>query len=78
MKPTGIVTDSHSSIGAGEARRLGVRVLPMPFYIDNECFYENVTLTRQEFFRLLDSGARITTSQPAPAEVMENWDQALE
>ena len=36
MKPTGIVTDSHSSIGAGEARRLGVRVLPMPFYIDNE------------------------------------------
>lgn len=78
MKPTGIVTDSHSSIGAGEARRLGVRVLPMPFYIDNECFYENVTLTRQEFFRRLDSGARITTSQPAPAEVMEIWDQALE
>lgn len=77
MKPIGIVTDSHSSIGAEEAKRLGIQVLPMPFYIDDECFYENVTLTREEFFQRLDSGARITTSQPAPAEVMGIWDQAL-
>ena len=78
MKPTGIVTDSHSSIGKEEAQRLGILVLPMPFYIDDECFYENITLTREMFFERLDSGAHITTSQPAPADVTDIWDQALE
>lgn len=77
MKPIGIVTDSHSSISQQEAERLGILVLPMPFYIDGECFYEGVTLSREEFFAHLHSGAQITTSQPSPAEVMAIWDKAL-
>ena len=31
----GVVTDSHSSITQKEAEKLGIYVLPMPFYIDN-------------------------------------------
>ncbi len=77
MKPIGIVTDSHSSISQQEAERLGILVLPMPFYIDGECYYEGVTLSREEFFTRLHSGAQITTSQPSPAEVMAIWDKAL-
>lgn len=77
-KSVGIVTDSHSGISQEEAARLGIMVLPMPFYIDGQCYYEDVTLSREEFFRKLDSGAEITTSQPSPAEVMKLWDQALE
>lgn len=77
MKAIGIVTDSHSSITRDEAERLGVWVLPMPFYIGDECFYEGLSLTRQEFFEKLDSGAEISTSQPSPADVMGLWDQAL-
>jgi len=73
----GIVTDSHSGISQTEAERFGVRILPMPFSINGECFYENVNLTREEFFRRLDSGAEISTSQPSPAEVMKMWDEAL-
>jgi len=76
-KPIGIVTDSHSSISQEEAGRLGIFVLPMPFYIDGECTYEGVSLTREEFFKKQEAGADVSTSQPAPAEVMEIWDKAL-
>ena len=78
MKETGIVTDSHSSIGQEKAEELGIMVLPMPFYIGEECFYEGVTLSREKFFQKLDSGVEITTSQPSPTEVMKLWDRALE
>ena len=78
MKSIGIITDSHSSISQEEAKKLGIFVLPMPFYIDGRCFYEGVDLTREEFFEKQAAGAEVSTSQPAPAEVMEMWDQALE
>lgn len=77
MKPVGIVTDSHSSITQEEAKRLGIWVLPMPFMIGDTCYYEDVTLTRTQFFEKLDSGAEISTSQPAPGDVMKLWDEAL-
>lgn len=55
MKKIGIVTDSHSSISQEEAKKLGIFVLPMPFYIDGECYYESVTLSRELFFEKLTS-----------------------
>ena len=78
MKSIGVVTDSHSSITQAEARRLGIYVLPMPFYIDGQVYYEDITLSREDFFEKLDSGADISTSQPSPSEVMQLWDKALE
>lgn len=78
MKAIGVVTDSHSSISQELAQELGIFVLPMPFYIDDVCYYENITLTREEFFQKLDSGARISTSQPSPEAVTKLWDQALQ
>lgn len=77
MNPIGVVTDSHSSITSQQAKDLGILVLPMPFYIDDTCYYEDVTLTREEFFRKLDSGAAISTSQPSPEAVTQLWDKAL-
>lgn len=77
MKPIGIIADSHSSISQKTAKELGITVLPAPFYIDGNCYYEDVTLTREQFFEKLESGAEITTSQPSPAEVTELWDRGL-
>lgn len=72
-----IITDSYSSISQKEAESLGVRVIPMPFLVDGtECF-EDVDLSREEFFRKLSQGASVSTSQPSPTQVMEAWDQAL-
>lgn len=78
MTSIGIVTDSHSGITQKEAEELGIFVLPMPFYLNEECFYEDITLTRAEFFEKLQTGAEFTTSQPSPGEVMKLWDKALE
>lgn len=76
MKSIGIMTDSHSGISQKEAERLGIRVLPMPFYIGEKCCYEG-ELTRQEFFELLRTGDRVTTSQPSPESLMRAWRKML-
>lgn len=78
MKKIGIVTDSHSSLSPAEAQRLGVHVLPMPFTIDGVDYLEGVTLSREEFFAHQRAGAAISTSQPAPADVLALWDRLLE
>ena len=78
MKPIGVLADSHSSVAQSEAAQLGIRVLPAPFYIEEECFYEDVTLSREELYRKLDEGANVNTSQSSPADVMRFWDEALE
>ena len=78
MKKIAVVTDSHSSISPAEANVLGVYVLPMPFDIDGQDYFEGVNLTRQQFFGYQRAGATIGTSQPAPAAVMELWDKLLQ
>lgn len=77
MKPIGIVTDSTSSITPAMAEELGIMVLPMPFYIDGECYYENAGLSREDFFASQKAEKNISTSQPSPEEVTGCWDKAL-
>ena len=45
-----IVTDSNSGITQSEAKELGISVLSMPFYINEELFYEDITLSQEEFY----------------------------
>ena len=71
------MTDSHSGIVPQMADELGIRVLPMPFYVDDECFYEEVSITRAEFFTQLNAGKKVSTSQASPADVMEFWREGL-
>lgn len=78
MGTTGIVTDSHSGISQEEAQKLGIFVLPMPFYMNETCYYEGVNITRAEFLERLGRLENISTSQPSPEAVMELWDRALE
>ncbi len=77
MKKVGLATDSHSGISPQEATRLGIRVLPMPFFIEEECYYEGVSITREAFFEALNSGKAVSTSQPSPEAVMELWKDML-
>lgn len=78
MKKVAIATDSNSGITQAEAQTLGIRVLPMPFYINEELFFEDVTLTQEAFYRRLAEDADISTSQPSPGDVTDLWDQLLE
>lgn len=78
MESIGVITDSHSGISPNEATKLGIMVLPMPFYFGEECYYEEVSITREDFFSRLNSGDRVSTSQPSPEEVMNIWREGLE
>ena len=77
MGKIAVVTDSNSGITQEKGKELGVHVLPMPFYIDGELFLEDITLTQEAFYEKLASDCEISTSQPAPGEVMEFWDKLL-
>ena len=77
MNQTAIVTDSNSGITQAEAKALGITVLPMPFFINEELFFEEVTLSQEEFYRHLEEDSNISTSQPAPGNVTDLWDTLL-
>ncbi len=77
MGKIAIVTDSNSGITQRQARVMGIYVLPMPFYINGDMYYEDITLTQEEFYQRLAEEADISTSQPSPADVMEMWDDIL-
>lgn len=77
MSKVAIVTDSNSGITQADGKEMGVFVLPMPFYIDEELFFEEITLTQEEFYQKMESDADIKTSQPAPGDVMKLWDDIL-
>ena len=74
---TAIVTDSNSGITQTQARELGVFVLPMPFTINGQDYYEDINLTQREFYEKLKEGSNISTSQPSPESVTNLWDEIL-
>lgn len=78
MGKIAVVTDSNSGITQAAAKELGIFVLPMPFYIDGQLYFEDIDLTQEQFYEKLTNDAEISTSQPAVGDVMELWDRLLE
>ena len=78
MGKIAVITDSNSGITQKQAEQYGVVVVPMPFLIAGETYFEDVTLTHDAFFARLQEDVEISTSQPSPETVMEIWDKALE
>ena len=58
MAKIAIATDSNSGITQSQGKELGIFVLPMPFYINDELFLEDVTLTQAEFYARLERELR--------------------
>lgn len=73
-----IVTDTNSGLDAQTARELDISLIPMPVILDGETYFENETITPQEFFQRLKAGADVSTSQPAPGTLMDCWEALLE
>lgn len=78
MGKVAIVTDSNSGITQEQAKEYGVNVLPMPFFINGETFFEDIDLSQEEFYERLEGNADISTSMPAVGSVTELWDKLLE
>ena len=77
MGKIAIVTDSNSGITQDEGRKLGISVVPMPFYINEKLYLEGITLSQEEFYERLKNDEPISTSQPSPADICGLWDTLL-
>ena len=77
MSKVAILTDSNSGITQAQAKDYGVFVIPMPFYIDGELYYEDIDLTQDQFYEKLTQGGEITTSMPITGNLMDTWDKLL-
>lgn len=72
-----IMTDSNSGITQDEGLAMGVKVLPMPFLIGDETFFEDIDFTQEEFYEKLGGEGEVSTSQPSPEAVTSAWDELL-
>ena len=77
MSKIAIVTDSNSGITQERGKELGIFVLPMPFYIDGNLYFEDISLTQEDFYKKLQDDADISTSKPSPGDLMDFWENIL-
>lgn len=73
-----VMTDTNSGMTPEEARQAGVFLLAMPFTVDGRECFEHLDISHEEFYRQQLSGAQISSSQPAPAALLDMWDTILE
>lgn len=72
-----VMTDSNSGITQEEGKSLGVKVLPMPFLMGGQTYFEEIDFTQEEFYQKLGGEEDISTSQPSPESVTKAWDELL-
>ena len=71
------MTDSNSGITQEEGRQAGIYVLPMPVIMQDQVYYEDIDLTQEQFYEGLLQGAEVSTSQPSPVALLEQWRKIL-
>lgn len=78
MKKVLIITDSNSGITQREANQLGIKVVPMPFVINGEEYFEEISLSQESFYELLKNpDISIATSQPSSYYIQDLWNESL-
>ena len=77
MSKIAIITDSNSGITQKQGEELGIYVVPMPFMINGQDYFEDINLTQTQFYEKLAEDADVSTSQPTPDSLMTLWDKVL-
>ena len=77
MSKIAIITDSNSGITQKQGEELGIFVVPMPFMINGQDYFEDINLTQSQFYEKLAEDADVSTSQPTPDSLMTLWDKVL-
>lgn len=75
-----IITDSCSDMPASMAEELGVTVIPMSFTVNGRTYKnysDNRELDLHDYYEMLKSGARSTTSQLSPSEFTDVFEPIL-
>lgn len=77
MSQVAIVTDSNSGISQEEAKKLGIYVIPMPFFVNEKIYFEDIDLTQSQFYQMLAEDVNVSTSQPSPGDILDLWEDLL-
>lgn len=72
-----VVTDGNSTFTKFTAKEAGIFFMKMPVIIDGENYIQDENLTTEMFYDALAANKDVTTSQPAPGDVMDYWDEIL-
>ena len=78
MEQIAIMTDTNSGMTPDEAAAHRVFLLPMPFTVGGAEFFEFRDIGHRDFYDKQRSGVEISSSQPAPADLLAMWDKILE
>ena len=71
-----IVTDSTSDISADTARGMGISVIPQNVHFGTRSFEDNVSITPDEFYRMLAASPELPrTSQASPGRFKQVYDE---
>ena len=77
MKRIAVLTDTTSGLTPAQAERYGVFLMPMPIILDGKTYFEDVSITPEEFYPRLAAGSMVSTSQPSPGDVADLWERLL-
>ena len=77
MARTAVATDSNSGITQEQGKELGIFVLPMPFFIKGKLHFEDIDLTQEQFYQMLEDDTPVSTSQPSPGDLIDFWNNIL-
>ncbi len=77
MRNIAVLTDSNSGISQMQAKQDGIFVLPMPFMINGDTYYEGINLNQEQFYEFLENEAEVSTSQPSPDSVISMYKKLL-
>ena len=72
-----VMTDNDAGIKPDEAQKLGIYLVYTPIIIEGEVFYQGKNITEEEFYQQLAGDKDMSTSMPAPGDVMDLWDKLL-
>lgn len=70
-----VVTDSTAYLNKEQVEKYNIRVVPIPFIIDDKVYNEGVDITTEEFYEKLRTCEKFpTTSQPPVGELVELYE----
>jgi DegV family protein with EDD domain len=74
-----IVTDSTADISPETAEALGITIVPLTVFFDDETYRDNIDLDNATFYKKLQSSKTLPrTSQPAPALFQEAYTRLIQ
>lgn len=71
-----IATDTNSGIQANE--NPNIFLLPMPVIINGQTYFEGIDLCSYELYEAMKLHKDVSTSQPAPGQVLDFWEKIFE